>query len=83
MTSLSSVTEEVVSPLSSLMARLGSRLGEEEGREQEEILRGLSDVEEDEREEGSRVIIMALRSPLSPQTLLNLHPNYASQSCIT
>ena len=59
MTALSNLTEEAVSPLARLTARLGD-LGDLEDTKQEEILKGLSDVEEDDTEEGSRMIVMGL-----------------------
>ena len=60
MTSLSNLTEEVVSPLSSLEVTLTARLGDLEDNKQEEILKGLSDVEEEDTEEGSRMIVTVL-----------------------
>ena len=60
MTSLSNLTEEVVSPLSSLEVTLTARLGDLEDNKQEEILKGLSDVEEEDTEEGSRMIVTGL-----------------------
>ena len=60
MTSLSNLTEEVVSPLPSLEVTLTARLGDLEDNKQEEILKGLSDVEEEDTEEGSRMIVTVL-----------------------
>ena len=68
MTSLSNLTEEVVSPLSSLEGTLTARLGDLEDNKQEEILKGLSDVEEEDTEEGSRMIVVNLTDNLRPQT---------------